>query len=105
MIEDRTKLIRSGIDSGVRHVAPQAVEAAFVFGDTPLDVIHGRAAGANAVAVASARYSLAELEASHPELLVPDLTAVGPILSFLQKQPHACVSTIGKLQICRKPGG
>ncbi len=84
--EDRTTLIRTGIERGVRNVAPRPVEAAFVFGDTPLDVIHGRAAGAIVIAVASARYSMADLESCRPDLLVPDLTEVPSILSFLCDQ-------------------
>lgn len=82
---DRTGLIREGIGRGARHVAPRPVEAAFVFGDTPLDVSHGRAAGATVIAVASGRYSRAELDACNPDLVLPDLTAVGPILSFLRE--------------------
>jgi phosphoglycolate phosphatase len=81
--EDRTTLIRTGMARGARRVAPAAVEATFVVGDTPLDIVHGRAAGASVIAVASARYTLADLQAYHPDLLVPDLTDTGRILSFL----------------------
>ena len=81
--ENRTLLIRTGIERGIRHVTPRPVGAVFVFGDTPLDVIHGRAAGATVIAVASARYSMAALESCQPDLLVPDLTDVRSILSFL----------------------
>jgi len=83
--EDRTTLIRAGIERGARHAAPGVVEAAFVVGDTPLDVIHGRAAGASVIAVASARYSLADLDACSPDLLVPDLTSFESILDFLRQ--------------------
>jgi phosphoglycolate phosphatase len=82
--ENRTILIRTAIERGRRHVAPARPDKSFVIGDTPLDIIHGHAAGARVIAVASARYTLSDLAAHAPDLLVPDLTAAGPILSFLQ---------------------
>ncbi len=81
--DDRTALIRTGMERGARAVAPTTVDSAVVIGDTPLDVIHGRAAGASVIAVASARYTLAELAAHAPDLLVPDLTDTPRILSFM----------------------
>lgn len=85
--DDRTTLIRMAIERGRDWVAPASVETAFVIGDTPLDVVHGRAAGASVIAVASARYTMADLQACGPDLLVPDLTAVESILSFLHNHP------------------
>jgi phosphoglycolate phosphatase len=82
--EDRTALIRVGIARGAGRIAPAPVHAAFVIGDTPLDILHGQAAGASVIAVASARYSLGDLQACHPDLLVADLTDTGRILSFLK---------------------
>ncbi len=82
--EDRTTLIRMGIQRGARLVVPQRIEEAFVIGDTPLDIIHGRAAGARVIGVASARYSMQDLGPHNPDLLVPDLTDTGSIVSFLQ---------------------
>lgn len=81
--EDRTALIRIGIGRGAQCVAPAPVEAAFVIGDTPLDITHGRAAGAQVIAVASGRYNPADLEAYHPDLLVPNLCDSGSIISFI----------------------
>jgi phosphoglycolate phosphatase len=81
--DDRTVLIRMGMERGAQAVAPERVEAAFVIGDTPLDIIHGRAAGAAVIAVASARYSIDELAAHTPDLLVRDLTDLSRILSFM----------------------
>jgi phosphoglycolate phosphatase len=83
--EDRTTLIRMAIQRGRERTAPALVEAAFVIGDTPLDVMHGRAAGAYTIAVASARYGMADLKACDPDLLVPALTEVDSILSFLRQ--------------------
>jgi phosphoglycolate phosphatase len=81
--EDRTALIRTAIERGTRLAAPQPVEASIVLGDTPLDIIHGHAAGALVVGVASARYTAGELRACSPDLLVPDLTHAEAILDFL----------------------
>ena len=83
--EDRTMLIRKAIERGTEFVAPVPVEAAHVIGDTPLDIIHGHAAGASVIAVASARYSLSELQALNPDLLVASLAPLQPILSHLGK--------------------
>ena len=87
--EDRTELIRTAIQRGKEQIAPASVGAAFVIGDTPLDVKHGRAAGAYTIAVASARYSMSDLRSCAPDLLVPALTEVDAILSFLHR-PVAC---------------
>ena len=56
--ENRTELIRLGVRRGAQLAAPAPVEGAFVVGDTPLDIIHGQAAGAKVIAVASARWSV-----------------------------------------------
>jgi phosphoglycolate phosphatase len=82
--EDRTCLTRIGIERGMEFVAPVPVEAAFIIGDPPYDIIHGHAAGASVIAVASANYSPAELEAHGPDLLIPDLTPAGEIISFMR---------------------
>jgi phosphoglycolate phosphatase-like HAD superfamily hydrolase len=89
--EDRTELTRVGIRRGAHSIAPKAVEGAFVIGDTPLDITHGRAAGAWVIAVASAKYSLIELEACEPDLLVPDLTPAGKIISFMRDR-SCCIN-------------
>ncbi len=81
--EDRTTLTRIGIRRGVRVVAPEPVEGAFIIGDTPLDIVHGHAAGASVIAVASARYSTDDLGMHNPDLLVSDLTGTESIISFM----------------------
>ena len=82
--DDRTELIRLGISRGTRLCAPEPVEAAFVIGDTPLDIVHGHQAGVRVLAVASAKYSITDMEPYRPEMLVPDLSAVDNILSFFR---------------------
>jgi phosphoglycolate phosphatase-like HAD superfamily hydrolase len=85
--EDRTELIRHGMRRGRQWVAPEPVDAAYVIGDTPLDIQHGRAAGASVIAVASARYSIEELGRHRPDFIVPDLTPVQAIISFMKACP------------------
>ena len=84
--EDRTALTRIGIQRGANIVEPAQVEGAFVIGDTPLDIFHGHAAGACVIAVASARYSMDDLGVHNPDLLVPDLTPVDSIISFMRQR-------------------
>jgi phosphoglycolate phosphatase-like HAD superfamily hydrolase len=83
--ENRTELVKAAIERGTRLVAPREVEASYVIGDTPLDVLHGRAAGARVLAVASARYTLEELVASGPDLAVPHLARPEEIVRFLEE--------------------
>jgi len=82
--EDRTSLTRIGIERGMQFVAPAPVERSFIVGDTPLDIIHGHAAGAHVIGVASARFSVSELEPYRPDLLVSDLTGADAVVSFLR---------------------
>ena len=82
--EDRTELTRIGIERGAQAVAPAPVEGAFVVGDTPLDIIHGHAAGACVVAVASARHRAEDLGRHHPDFLVSDLTPAESIVRFMR---------------------
>lgn len=83
--EDRTELIRRAIARGKSLVAPREVEASIVIGDTPLDIIHGHAAGAVVIAVASARYTVAELRRHGPDLLVPSLAPIETVVSFVER--------------------
>jgi phosphoglycolate phosphatase-like HAD superfamily hydrolase len=56
-----------------------------VIGDTPQDILHGQAAGAKVIAVASGFYSLEELQGFSPELAVAALAPAEPVLSFIQE--------------------
>jgi phosphoglycolate phosphatase-like HAD superfamily hydrolase len=84
--EDREELIRIGIERGRKLLnnkrrdirepfdsaqdRPQSNdERVFVIGDTPLDIIHGRAAGGKTVAVATGSYSTSDLERYDPDYL------------------------------------
>ena len=83
--EDRTELIRCAIGRGSQIISPEPVEAAIVIGDTPLDIIHGHPAGASVIAVASARYSVPDLDKHRPDMLLPALAPIDPVLSFLER--------------------
>lgn len=83
--EDRTALTRIGIRRGVLAVAPRSVDSSVVIGDTPLDIAHGHAAGALVIAVASARYSVNDLAAYGPDLLVRDLKQTAAIVRFMRR--------------------
>ena len=85
--EDRTELIRTGMRRGADLCAPSPVEASFVIGDTPLDIVHGHEAGARVLAVASARYTMPDMEPYRAEMLVPDLTDTAAILKFFRSYP------------------
>jgi phosphoglycolate phosphatase len=85
--EDRTAVIHEGMRRGARHISPARVESSFVIGDTPLDIIHGHQAGACVIAVASSRYTLADLRPYNPDLLVRDLTPADQIISFMRTWP------------------
>jgi len=82
--EDRTTLIRIGIQRGAQVAAPLPVEGVFVVGDTPLDILHGQAAGAKVIAVASARYSLNDLGSHNPDLLLPNLLPLDSIIRYMR---------------------
>ena len=58
-----------------------------VIGDTPLDVDCARACGAKAVAVATGQHSVADLEASRPDLLFPNFADAEVSLRRLIEDP------------------
>jgi len=86
--EDRTELTRVGLRRGAQLAGEDRVKGAFVIGDTPLDIIHGHAAGATVIAVASAGYGIDDLQAHNPDLAVPDLTEADSMISFMRNFPH-----------------
>jgi phosphoglycolate phosphatase len=83
--EDRTLLIRKAIERGAAGTGSAPPHSAFVIGDTPRDIDHGRAAGATTIAVATGSYSLEELQSHAPDLAVPKLEPIEPVLEFLSK--------------------
>jgi len=82
--EDRTEVIRHAIMRGTALVAPRWVEAAFVIGDTPRDIVHGKAAAARTIAVATGTYSLETLRSHQPDLALTTLEQIEPVMELLR---------------------
>lgn len=70
----REGLIRKAIERAKNHLnRKDDFDEVFVIGDTPYDIIHGRAAGAVTVAVATGSYSARELRNHNPDYLFDHL--------------------------------
>jgi phosphoglycolate phosphatase-like HAD superfamily hydrolase len=81
--EERNQLIRIAIERGKNLFGHrQELEATFVIGDTPFDIIHGREAGAKVVAVATGSYSADELEKYDPDFLFEDFSDFKSVLKI-----------------------
>ena len=81
--ENRTELIRVALSRARTRVPGTREDSAFVIGDTPLDILHGKANGARTIAVASGSHSRASLAAHAPDLLVDALEPMESILDFV----------------------
>ena len=78
----REKLILKAIDRS-RDYSLSRIEKIYVIGDTPLDIIHGRAAGALTVAVATGRYTRSELLSHEPDFIFDNLNNSADFLDIL----------------------
>ena len=56
-----------------------------VIGDTPADIACGRALGARAIAVATGRYSVAELAGHHPWAVFPTLADTAAVMESIDR--------------------
>lgn len=82
--ECRNELARSALQLlRERSSADLSGEQLLLIGDTPHDVRCAQEIGAYSIAVATGGYSLAELAACHPTILLPDLEQFEPILALL----------------------
>lgn len=70
---DRDDVARDALVEARERFGDVAAEQVWVIGDTPADVKCGRAIGANVLAVATGRFSIEELNATNPDLVVKDL--------------------------------
>ena len=59
-------------------------ERIFVLGDTPHDIACARAIGAHAVAIATGRYSFADLAAHKPDALLKDASDIDAVLKVFE---------------------
>lgn len=84
--EIRESLIRRAMERARVHVNNGGgFEETYVIGDTPFDIIHGRAAGARTVAVATGRYTTTELSEHKPDYLYKDLSDLKSIISIFNR--------------------
>ncbi|NIP29875.1 MAG: HAD hydrolase-like protein [Candidatus Dadabacteria bacterium] len=75
--ENRKELLKIGIDKAKRSLRNgYELNSIFVIGDTPLDIINGKAAGAKTIGVATGHYTKADLEKYRPDYLLKNLTEV-----------------------------
>ena len=70
---DRTKLVPIARRKAAKRYAEQ-IEQAVVIGDTPRDIACGRAGDARVVAVATGMYSVEQLQAHAPDVVLADLS-------------------------------
>ena len=82
--ENRTEVIEVAMRRGLEKIRPRELEAVFVVGDTPRDILHGKQAGARTLAVAGGSYRREELEACRPDLAVDNFNQIDLLLSFLR---------------------
>lgn len=80
--ENREELIRTAIYRA-ENIAVDKLEKMFVIGDTPLDIQHGRAAGAITVGVSTGYYSYDQLESHNPDYLFADLLDIHTFVDIL----------------------
>ncbi len=80
--ENRTQVVLKAIERA-RALGDSRSSRVIVVGDTPRDILHGREAGAETVAVATGHYSLPELRGHNPTLAVESLHPVPSLLHFL----------------------
>lgn len=79
--EDRGEIIRIAMERAGRTLNNGGgFREVFVIGDTPFDIIHGRAAGAKVLGVATGSYSLKDLEIYNPDYLFEDFGDVEAVL-------------------------
>lgn len=79
---NRELLIRKAMERSQDFYGGNITEV-FVIGDTPFDIIHGRAAGAITVGVSTGHYTYGQLSEYSPDYLFHDLTDSAAFLDIL----------------------
>jgi phosphoglycolate phosphatase-like HAD superfamily hydrolase len=80
--ENREQLIRIAIDRA-ENITGNKIEKIYVIGDTPLDIVAGRAAGALTVGVCTGVYNYAQLESHNPDFLFNNLLDTHSFINIL----------------------
>jgi phosphoglycolate phosphatase-like HAD superfamily hydrolase len=70
-----------------KYKASFAEQATIYVADSPRDVEAAKMGGATSVAVASGRASTAELRDAGPDLVLPDLTSLAPLVTLITARP------------------
>lgn len=80
---NREELIRVAIERAKGLLTDgEDFERIYVIGDTPHDIVHGRASGAVTVAVATGRYSVDELQEHNPDYLFDQLEDFNNVIAI-----------------------
>lgn len=83
--ENREMVIRKAIERAKLHFSrTDDFDRVFVIGDTPFDIIHGRAAGAVTVAVATGGYPREELTKHNPDYLFDHLEELDAVMKIFE---------------------
>ena len=81
--EHREHIVRRASQRAHIHMNDgRGFEVTYVIGDTPFDIIHGRAAGARTIAVATGRYTREELSLHDPDHLYDDLADIEGVIGI-----------------------
>ncbi len=62
------------------------IESTWIIGDTPRDVACARALGCKVLAVATGRYSVAQLQVYQPDAVFPDLSRIHEVIAHLENK-------------------
>jgi len=82
--ENREVLIRIAIQRGSKlYNEGRNYSEVFVIGDTPMDIIHGQAAGAKVLSVATGSYSLGELRKYNPDYSIENYDDIESVVKIL----------------------
>ena len=83
--EDRTELVRTAVRRAEVYLgAPVPLSCVYVIGDTPRDILHGKAAGALTVGVATGACDVSELSRHGPDFVFEDFSNTNGMVEFFQ---------------------
>ncbi len=81
--ENRTEVVLAAIRRAKEHLKGEvSADSVYVIGDTPLDILHGREAGARTVAVATGGSDMEELGRYDPDFLFEDFSCTRRVVEI-----------------------